>query len=90
MRSLMQKYLAGTITDDHLVIESLHMVDPADPGLVLRGLPDPILHRILRFANEYPPGPMVTNYGVVPTKDQVIAALHWIEKSLQQKTSQPA
>jgi hypothetical protein len=85
MRSLVEKYRVGMITDDHLVVESLHMVDPENPGLVLGSLPDNILLRMLRFANEYADGRMVTNYGVVPARDQVLAAKHWIEKLLQQQ-----
>ena len=31
MRSLVEKYRTGMITDDHLVVESLHMLDPENP-----------------------------------------------------------
>jgi hypothetical protein len=90
MRSLLEKYQMGMITDDHLVVESLHMVDPENPGLVLSGLPDNILHRMLKFANEYLGSRMVTNYGVLPAQDQVLATRDWIEMSVQQKANQRA
>ena len=80
----------GMVTDDHLVVESLHMVDPENPGLVLSSLPDNILHRMLQFAQENLHSRMVTNYGVLPAQDQVLAARHWIEKSLQQKANKTA
>jgi hypothetical protein len=84
MRSLVDKYRAGMITDDHLVVESLHMVDPENSSLVLSSLPNQILLRILGFGKEYLQGHMVTNYGAMPAQDQVLAAMRWIEKSLQQ------
>ena len=45
IRSLVEKYRLGMITDDHFVVGSLHMVDPANPGLVLSSLPDKVLPR---------------------------------------------
>ena len=90
MRSLVEKYQAGMITDDHLVVESLNMLDPKKPELVLSSLPDNILLRMLRFAKEYLQGRMVTNYGVLPAQDQILAARLWIEKSLQQKAKTTA
>ena len=90
MRSLVEKYRLGMITVDHLVVESLHMVDPENPGLVLSSLPDTIHPRILRFTNEYLQGRMVTNYGVLPAQDQVLAARNWIEESLQQTVDKTA
>ena len=81
IRSLVEKYQKGAITDGHLAVECLHMLDPEDPGLVLGSLPDDILRRILRFASEYLHGPMKTNYGVLPARDQVLAARRWIEQS---------
>jgi len=90
MRSLVEKYQLGIITDDHLVVESLHMVDPENPGLVLSSLPDNILLQTLRFAREYENGRMVTNYGVLPAPDQILAARQWIEKLLQQTANKMA
>jgi hypothetical protein len=66
------------------------MVDPENPGEVLSSLPEDILHRMLQFANEYLNSRMVTNYGVLPAKDQVLAALNWIEKALRQKADKTA
>jgi len=79
-RSLVEKYQLGMISDEHLVVECLHMVDPDNPGLVLSDMPDKILSRIIRFASEYENGTMVTNYGLLPAQDQVLAAKQWIEK----------
>ncbi len=89
-RSLVEKYRLGMITDDHLVVESLQLVDPENPGLVLSTLPDAILLRTLQFAKEYLHGRMLTNYGVMPAQAQVLATSRWIEKSLQQKAIKTA
>jgi hypothetical protein len=89
-RSLVEKYRLGMITEGHLVVESLHRVDPEDPGLVLSSLPDNILLQVLRFANEYQDGRMITNYGIMPAQDQVLAAREWIEKLLQQTANKTA
>jgi hypothetical protein len=90
MHTLVEKYRMGMITDDHLVVESLNMVDPESPALVLANLPENILRRMVRFADEYLKGQMLTNYGVLPAKDQVMASRLWIEKSLQQKAATTA
>jgi len=90
MRSLVEKYRTGMITDDHLVVESLHMLDPENPGPVLSSLPEDVLLRMQRLATEYLHGRMLTNYGVLPAKDQVLAARHWIAESRQQKANQTA
>jgi hypothetical protein len=86
-RSLLDKYQMGMITDEHLVVETLHMVDPDNPGVVLSSLPREILMRMQRFTTEYRAGHMVTNYGVLPTPDQVDSALHWIENAIQEKAA---
>ena len=85
MRSLVEKYQAGMITDDHLMVESLHRVDPENPGLVLGSLPDTILRRMLQFTNESAGCRIVTNYGILPTQDQILAAKDWIEKLFQRQ-----
>jgi hypothetical protein len=90
MRSLVEKYRMGIITDDHLVVESLNMVDPENPGIILSILPDNILERMLQFVKEYGHNRMLTNYGALPTGDQVLAARHWIEKSFQEKANKTA
>jgi hypothetical protein len=84
-RSLVEKYRMGMITDDHFLVEILHLVDPENPGLVLSSLPDKLLHRMLQFAKVYQQSRMVTNYGVLPAQDQVRAASHWIETLLRQQ-----
>jgi len=77
--SLVSMYEKGAITSDHLVAQCIHMIDPDDPGLVLSDLPNSILDRMLIYARRYQPGRMVSNYGNLPTTDQVEAAKNWIE-----------
>ncbi|MCI0682452.1 MAG: hypothetical protein L0Y71_10125 [Gemmataceae bacterium] len=79
--SLVEKHRLGMITDHQLVVESLHMLDPRNPGVALTNLPEPILRQVLRFAKDYRRDQMMTNYGVVPTLDQVLAAESWITES---------
>ncbi len=85
--SLVAAYRKGAITADHLVVQCLHMVDPEAPGLVLDPLPDELIVRTLEFARRYRPGRMVTNYGALPTADQVEAARRWIEEHHQRSDS---
>jgi hypothetical protein len=75
-------YENGAITADHLVVESLHKLDPAAPALVLAALPRGVLERTLVYAENYRPGAMRTNYGLPPAPDQVAAARQWIEANL--------
>src|SRR5208337_3060426 len=77
--SLVAMYEKGAITADHLVAQCIHMIDPDDPGLVLSDLPNSILDRMLVYARRYQPDRMVSNYGNLPTSDQVEAAKNWIE-----------
>jgi hypothetical protein len=84
MRSLLEKYQMGMITDDHLTVECLNSLDPENPGLVLSPLPEKILRRALRFADEYLQGRMVTNYGNLPARDHVLAARDWLANFLHQ------
>jgi hypothetical protein len=79
---LVKMYESGAITAHHLAVQCLHMLDPAEPELVLAQLSDDILAAIKDFADGYDPKGMKTNYGVIPTQDQVTAATKWIrEKS---------
>jgi|GEM_PF-4607778 len=80
MTSLVAMYQKGAITADHLVVECLHMLDPENPVPVLDALPDEILNRMLDYTRRYRPDRTVTNYGVLPTPDQVDAARRWIEE----------
>jgi hypothetical protein len=89
MDKLVAMYENGAITAEHMVLESLHMVDPQNPTLVLGALPPEILERMLRYAREFQPGAMLTNYGLSPALDQVQAAKNWIEtRSLQHGMTQ--
>ena len=76
--SLVSMYEKGAITADHLAAQCIHMIDPEDPGLVLSDLPNPILDRMLAYAQRYQPDRMVSTYAMVPAADQVEAARSWI------------
>src|SRR5947208_1632341 len=78
MKKLVDLYNSGAITADHLAVECLHMLDPANPDLVLGALPESIPTKILAYAQEYQTGRMRSNYGTLPTVDQVEAAKCWI------------
>ncbi|HVA48197.1 MAG TPA: hypothetical protein VNH11_17665 [Pirellulales bacterium] len=82
MQELVDMYENGAITADHLVVESLHKLNPAAPALVLAALPQGVLERMLAYAESYRPGAMRTNYGLPPAPDQVAAARQWIEANL--------
>jgi hypothetical protein len=77
--SLVAMYEKGAITADHLIVQCLSMIDPADPALVLNVLPEKILSRMLEFVGKYQPDRMVSSYGPLPVVDQVEAAKSWIE-----------
>lgn len=79
MEKLVARYETGAITADHLVVESLLLLDPANPGLVLEALPNDVQRRVLKYAREYRPGKMRTNYGPLPGAEQVMAARMWLE-----------
>ena len=84
METLVAMYEKGAITADHLVVQSLHMIDPQDPGLVLASLPPDILTRVMQYACEYQPKLMRTNYGLQPTLGQVEAAKEWMGAKIVQ------
>ena len=77
--SLVAMYRKGALTAQHLAVESMRMIDPAKPYLVLDALPTEIHARMLGFSRQYVAGRMVTNYGDLPNADQVEAARAWIE-----------
>ena len=77
--NLIKMYESGDITGDHLAVQCLHMLDPANPALVLAALPSGVLQRVLEYTREYRPGQMRTNYGLPPAVDQVAAAKRWLE-----------
>ena len=80
--ALIEQYKQGKITAGQTAVQLVQMIDPTRPELVLQGLPTEILVRIQGFAREYHPNGMVTNYGILPTQDQVEAARKWIEANL--------
>jgi len=57
------------------------MIDPSEPELVLAQLPGDVLIAIEKFADQYDPKGMETNFGVIPAQDQVIAAIKWIRSN---------
>jgi hypothetical protein len=85
--SLVSMYKKGAITADHLVAGCIHMIDPADPGLVLSDLPAPVLDRMLDYTRKYRPDQMVSTYGTPPASDQIEAAKHWIEELQTMRTA---
>lgn len=66
VQELVGMYENGEITADHLVVESLHKLDPAAPALVLAVLPRGVLERMLAYAENYRPGAMKTKCGLPP------------------------
>lgn len=81
IRELVKSYETGAITAHHLAVQCLHMVDASEPELVLAQLPDDVLIAIEKFADQYDPKGMETNFGVIPAQDQVIAASKWIRSN---------
>jgi hypothetical protein len=81
MNDFIEMYKKGAITADHLVLECLHLIDPANPEVVLRSLPRDIISRIVKLAAHYQRDRMITNYGNLPTDEQVAAAAEWIRRA---------
>src|SRR5829696_8243342 len=81
--NLVTLYEKGAITADHLAVETLAILDPANPSVMLQGLSGDVLQRMLKYAEEYRPGKMQTNYGHSPTAEQVQAARQWIEANIR-------
>ena len=77
---LIAMYEKGAITAHHLVVEVLNRLDPASLSLVLDQLPHDILERMLKYAIDFRPGMMRSNYPIQPAIDQVEAAKQWIEQ----------
>ena len=75
---LVAMYDKGAITAHHLAVECLYLLDTAEPDGVLAQMPTDVLKAILDFADHFDPKEMTTNYGVIPTQDQVISASEWI------------
>jgi hypothetical protein len=79
MESLVAIYEKGAITPDHMVVQCLHMINPAAPELVLGLLPMDLFDRVLDFTKKYRPS-MISSHGILPTIDQVEAARRWLER----------
>ena len=79
MDELLAMYREGAITAAQVVSEGLQMIDPENPGLVLYAMSDELRGRVLDYARSYRSGRMLSNYGTLPTLDQVEAAQRWVE-----------
>jgi hypothetical protein len=77
---LLNRFLVGALTDQHLFAELLLAVDPAHPDQVLTALPVELRQRFARFVDDYQPGAMLTTYGNLPTADQIEAASRWLAR----------
>ena len=79
---LISMYDKGAITGNHLIVESLCMVDPADPAPVLDVFTTDILRQMLEYAQGFQEGRMRSNFGHQPELRQVEAAKIYIEAAL--------
>jgi hypothetical protein len=66
-----------------MMMDCLHMLDPACPELVLSHLPEEILDEMQAYTRRYDPSCMRSNAGLSPAEDQVRAAQRWIEEARQ-------
>ena len=82
---LVAKYTKGMITADHSALDCVRKIDPDSPALVLNEVPEPILARIIMFAEKSRSGPMLSNYGNVPTLEQFAAVRRWVEETRSAK-----
>lgn len=82
---LIEMYQDGAITGYQLMMDSLHMLDPNHPELVLSHLPEEILAEMLDYARRYEPSSMLSNVGLPPSVDQVKTAQRWIEEKRRHK-----
>jgi hypothetical protein len=79
MIDLVAMYEKGAITADHMIVACLERLDPTDPASMLSQLSPEMLDRMLRYANFFQHGTMISNYGAPPSMDRVAAAKKWIE-----------
>jgi hypothetical protein len=82
---LIEMYEEGAITGYQVMIDSLHLLDPHNPDLILSHLPKEILEEMLEYAERYDPSCMRSIAGLSPGIDQVRAAQSWIEERRRQK-----
>ena len=80
IKELVRIYDAMGISAHQLILESLHMIDPEHPELVMCDLPQGLWEQILEFADAYLTEGMETTYRILPARDQVEAAKRWIEE----------
>ena len=78
--TLVRMYKDGAITRYQIMIECLRMVDPKQPQLVLESLPDEVHDEMLGYASRYDPRNGAPKERLMPTPDQVEAAVNWIKR----------
>ena len=79
---LLEMYEQGSVTGYQVMIDCLHSLDPAAPGLVLSRLPEEIMEEILLYAGRYDPHRPRAGSPVPPAEDQVRAAERWVRGRL--------
>ncbi|MGC8643253.1 MAG: hypothetical protein ACP5XB_25625 [Isosphaeraceae bacterium] len=78
IRRLIEMYESGAITGYQVMIDSLRMLDPDSPDLVLSELPEEILAEMLAYARRYDPLRARSTTCTFPAEDQVRTAERWI------------
>ena len=58
-------------------------IDPSNADVVMGEIPDSLLPQFREFLSGYQGGKMVTNYGQVPSDQQVQAAIGWLARTAQ-------
>ena len=77
---LLAMYREGAITGYQVMMDCLHMLEPANADPILSRLPEEILQEMLEYCRRYDPSRMCSNSGPPPTVDQVRVGLRWIEE----------
>jgi TPP-dependent trihydroxycyclohexane-1,2-dione (THcHDO) dehydratase len=83
VNELIEMYDDGAITGYQVVMDSLQLLDPEQPDLVLSLLPAEVLGEMWDYAKRYDSSSMRSIAGPPPTEDQVRAAQRWIEEHRQ-------
>lgn len=78
IETLLRMYENGAITGYQVMVDSLHMIDPREPGLVLSHLPDEVLEEMMSYAKRYDSRRPRSTAAVPPAEDQVRSAERWI------------
>jgi hypothetical protein len=89
VHDLIDMYRRGAITAYQVMMDSLQMLDPDHPDLVLSHLPEEILEELSSYARRYDPSSIRSIAGPPPAVDQVRAAQRWIEGKKRHRAEQP-